>query len=636
MQGYSQFSLLTPPSMSYCLNPGCHHPQNSGQSKFCQFCGDRLLLSDRYRPIRAIAQGGFGRTFLASDEYKPSKPHCVIKQFFPHEQGTRDPRKAAELFFQEAVRLEELGHHPQIPELLAYFEQDQRQYLVQEWVDGPTLEQELRQKGVFTEGDVYQLLNNLLPVLQFVHDHQVIHRDIKPTNIIRRLSNNQLVLVDFGAAKVTTNTDLFRTGTSIGSPAYVAPEQAMGKAIFASDLYSLGVTCIYLLTRVHPTELFDPEEGVWAWRSYVNAAVEESFGKILDKLLAGPTGRRYRSASDVLQDLRQVGDSSARAIAPPTAPLPPQAAAFSPAQTSTRSNPAPQWRCVHTLSGHSHWVRSVAITPDGQTVISGSGDKTIKLWNLQTGLLRQTLIGHSHWVRSVAISTNGQTLASASNDKTVKIWRLGTNEALLTLTGHSDWVRTVTLDPNGQRLVSGSQDTTLKLWHLPTGELIQTLTGHQHWVLATAMSADGQQLVSGSRDQTIKLWDLRSRSLLHTFAGHRDAVNTVAISADQRLLVSGSQDRTIKLWRLDTGELLHTLTDHTDAVNSVTISADSKTLISASQDKTIRVWRLDTGELLHTLTEHAHWIWSIAISVDGQTLVSGCADGTIKVWRCDS
>ncbi|HEY9805616.1 MAG TPA: serine/threonine-protein kinase, partial [Candidatus Obscuribacterales bacterium] len=266
--------------MRYCLNPICRHPQNAESAKFCEACGFKLVLGDRYYAIQPIGQGGFGRTFLALDDYKPSKPRCVIKQCFPLPQSIRSPTKAAELFRQEAIRLEELGHHPQIPELLAYFQQDQFQYLIQEFVDGATLDQELAQNGVFNETQIRQLLSDLLPVLQFVHEHHVIHRDIKPTNIIRR-PDQQLVLVDFGAAKSASGAELSRTGTSIGSPAFVAPEQAMGKAIFASDLYSLGVTCIYLLTHTHPSDLFDTEEGAWLWQPRLKQPISGTLGYIL-------------------------------------------------------------------------------------------------------------------------------------------------------------------------------------------------------------------------------------------------------------------------------------------------------------------------------------------------------------------
>ncbi|GAC1494580.1 MAG: hypothetical protein NVS2B14_08170 [Chamaesiphon sp.] len=197
-----------------------------------------------------------------------------------------------------------LGNHPQIPELLDYFEQDGQQYLVQEFIDGKNLEQELAESGAFKEVQIHQFLQDLLPVLQFVHEQQVIHRDIKPANIIRRSSDTQLILVDFGTAKFATSTAL--TGTAIGTAEYAAPEQIRGKATFGSDLYSLGVTCIYLLTQVSPFDLFDSTEDNWVWRDYLNSPLSEALAQILDKLLQNAVRRRYQSVAAVLKDLSAV------------------------------------------------------------------------------------------------------------------------------------------------------------------------------------------------------------------------------------------------------------------------------------------------------------------------------------------
>jgi formylglycine-generating enzyme required for sulfatase activity len=291
--------------MSYCLNPSCHTRQNATQNsvrtRFCQSCGAKLLIADRYRAKRLIAEGGFGRTFLGVDEYKPSQPKCAIKQFAPQGQGNLD--KAAELFKQEAMRLEELGNHDRIPALLAYCEQDGQQYLIQEFIDGHDLATEVAQQGTFDQAKVRHFLGNLLPVLQFIHLGGVIHRDIKPENIIRRHSDRQLVLVDFGAAKYATDTALLKTGTSIGSAEFMAPEQARGKAVFASDLYSLGVTCIYLLTGTSPFDLIDGNNA-WIWRSHLKGnPVHGNLGKIVDRLIAHAVNHRYRSAEQVLADL---------------------------------------------------------------------------------------------------------------------------------------------------------------------------------------------------------------------------------------------------------------------------------------------------------------------------------------------
>lgn len=196
--------------MRQCLNPDCLYP-NPDNSQFCQKCGNKLLLRERYWATKILGQGGFGRTFLAVDEDKPSKPPCVIKQFLPQAQGTENVQKASELFAQEAKRLEELGKHPQIPELLAYFTFENRQYLVQEYIHGQTLQQELEENGVFKESQIRELLQDLLIVLQYVHRNQVIHRDIKPENVIRRKTDKKISISRFWGGKIyrthTTNSN---------------------------------------------------------------------------------------------------------------------------------------------------------------------------------------------------------------------------------------------------------------------------------------------------------------------------------------------------------------------------------------------------------------------------------------------
>ncbi|EAW37146.1 serine/threonine-protein kinase [Lyngbya sp. PCC 8106] len=307
--------------MSQCLNPDCLL-NNLPNTLFCQRCGVKLLLAERYRALEIIGQGGFGRTFKAIDEFKPSKPFCVIKQFFPQAQGTETVEKAKQLFEQEAVRLDELGKHPQIPELYAYFTQENRQYLVQEYIQGKNLQQELEESGTFNETQILQLLKKLLPVLYFVHKNQVIHRDVKPENLIRRASDNQLFLVDFGAAKFATRTALAVTGTTIGSAGYAAPEQALGKANFSSDIYSLGVTCIHLLTQVEPFQLYDVSEGEWVWRDYLTNPINQKLGEVLDKMLQQAMKKRYQSVGEIVNAISSQAALSKTVRIPPPPPPP--------------------------------------------------------------------------------------------------------------------------------------------------------------------------------------------------------------------------------------------------------------------------------------------------------------------------
>jgi len=329
--------------MSQCLNPDCLH-QNSSLTKFCQRCGNKLLLGDRYRAVKYISEGGFGRTFKAVDEHR-LHTICVIKQFLPQLQGSAAIQKATELFKQEAVRLRDLGKHPQIPDLLAFFEQDKRFYLVQEFIDGEDLSKELEQQGKFSEKQIKQLLTELLPILDFVHKQNVIHRDIKPENIIRN-SQGSLVLIDFGVAKELSGSVLTRVGTVTGTPGYAAPEQMQGHVFPASDLYSLGVTCIRLLTGclleekngTLVDELFDPMQMAWVWRNKA-VSLSNDLGQVLDKMLLFPVGARYQSAAEVLQALNPVSVSPTQKSAPPPQSKPVQPLQVTSTQILAKSQP---------------------------------------------------------------------------------------------------------------------------------------------------------------------------------------------------------------------------------------------------------------------------------------------------------
>lgn len=294
------------PELSFCANPHCTHPQNGPTAITCASCGEPLVLHGRYRLVKLLGQGGFGRTFKAIDEQHPQQKYCAVKQFLPQQLQAQE--KATELFEQEATRLKNLGEHPQIPTLYEHFQTGDRQYLVQEFIDGQNLAQELKSSGKFTAIDIRNLLTELLPVLRLIHLSNVIHRDIKPENIIRRLptkptEKSTLVLVDFGASKHATETTLGKTGTVIGSAAFIAPEQVRGKATFASDLYSLGVTCIHLLTAIAPFDLLDTGDNKWVWQDFVDKKFDPQLTKILNKLLEPATNRRYQLADDVLEAL---------------------------------------------------------------------------------------------------------------------------------------------------------------------------------------------------------------------------------------------------------------------------------------------------------------------------------------------
>ncbi|MGD1807400.1 protein kinase domain-containing protein [Dapis sp. BLCC M126] len=631
--------------MSYCLNPNCQIPQNPDWNKYCQNCGSKLLLKDRYRPLNLIGQGGFGRTFLAIDEDKPSKPYCVIKQFFPASQGTNNINKAAELFEKEATRLDQLGKHSQIPELMAHFTQDGRQYLVQEFIPGQNLAQTLEIEKPYNEEQIRDLLKNLLPVLGFIHYHNVIHRDIKPENIIcRQNSDRQLVLVDFGAAKYALGTALLKTGTTIGTPEYTAPEQNRGKAVFASDLYSLGVTCLHLLTKVSPFELFDVGEGAWVWRRYLqNNSVSEKLGYVLDKLVENAVNRRYQSVDEVIKILNADAQIKLTLIQDQTALQTPE--------VTPTTIPSQTWKCVHTLIGHQKWVCSVAFNNDDKIVASGSEDETIKLWEVDSSREILTIRGHSGYVNSVTFSPDGKILASGSDDKTIRLWEVKTGKLLCILGdwsqgeyfGHSGGVTAIAFSPDGKILASASKDKNVKIWRLGDdiydanfGKVMMTLSGHSRPVRAIAFSPDGKTLASGSEDNTIKIWDLSLGNTVKNLCNYYQGVHyiyAVAFSPDGKILASGGRDRNIKIWQIDQGEILQTFEGHSSDVRQLAFSPQGNIIASGSEDGTIKIWDGKTGRQIVNLEGHLKYVNSVTFSRDGKSLASGSSDHTIKIWR---
>jgi WD40 repeat protein len=293
--------------------------------------------------------------------------------------------------------------------------------------------------------------------------------------------------------------------------------------------------------------------------------------------------------------------------------------------------------CVRTLFDHSGTVRSVAFSPNGQIIASGSIDRTIKIWEPENGELIHTISGHCSDIYSVAISPDSQILASGSSDGEIRLWQLSTGELLGILIGHKGAITSVAFSPDGQSLASSSTDKTIKIWNLSTKQVLYTLSGHADRVTSVAFSPDGQILASSSADKKIKLWNLHNAKLIRTLTGHSSVVNCVAFSPDGQTLATGSFDRTIKIWNLETGEPLYILTSRSlDVVHSLTFSPNGLMLVSGDNDKRIKIWKLGNGKVFRNLEGHSGWVSSVAISPDGQTLASGSADRTIKIWTVSS
>nr|WP_235018734.1 serine/threonine-protein kinase [Tolypothrix sp. NIES-4075] len=261
------------------------------------------LLSKRYKVTDLLGSGGFSYTYLAEDTHRPGNPMCVVKHLQPARTDEVFLDIARRLFKTEAEILDILGHHDQIPQLMAYFEENQQFYLVQEYIRGQTLQEELIPDNYLTEANVVNLLKDVLWVLKFVHGRGVIHRDIKPSNLIRRQEDKRIVLIDFGAVKqIQPQMQAENATVAVGTVGYAPPEQFMGHPKFNSDIYGLGMIAIQALTGIAAKHLERESTTALAWRHLAEETSEE-FATILDKMVAYDFQKRYQSAEEVLQAL---------------------------------------------------------------------------------------------------------------------------------------------------------------------------------------------------------------------------------------------------------------------------------------------------------------------------------------------
>ncbi len=288
------------------------------------------------------------------------------------------------------------------------------------------------------------------------------------------------------------------------------------------------------------------------------------------------------------------------------------------------------------FAGHAGEVRSVAFSPDGTKVLTGSSDGTARLWEMTSGKVLATLNGHSDWVTSVACSPNGEKIVTGSYDRTAQIWETASGKLLVSLEAHTDRVMSVAFSPNATKALTGSDDMTIRLWDTASGNLITTLEGHSGGVWSVRFSPDGTRLLTGSSDGTARLWNAESGKLLATLEGHTGAVRSVVFSPDGTKVLTGSNDRTARLWETESGQLPVTLISHTDMVTSVAFSPDGTKVLTGSIDQTVQLWEAKSGNQLAMLKGHTGGIRSVAFSPDGTKVLTGSDDRTARLWETAS
>ena len=284
------------------------------------------------------------------------------------------------------------------------------------------------------------------------------------------------------------------------------------------------------------------------------------------------------------------------------------------------------------LTGHTDWLMSVGVSPDGRRIVTGSSDNSARIWDAATGRLVRVLGGHTDRVRSVTFSPDGRVVATASYDKTVRLWDAERGDLLQVLSGHSDRLRSVAYSVDGRSLVTGSYDTTARIWDVASGRERGVLRGHTEVVSGAAFSPDGRQIVTSSGDRTVRIWDARSGKQLRILGGHGDFVNSAAFSPDGLHILTASDDGTGRIWEAATGRQLLVLRGHSGFVASAAYSPDGRRVVTASFDKSARIWDAASGQPLQLLRGHSEGLESAVFSPDGRQIVTASFDHTARVW----
>ncbi|MFM8297416.1 MAG: protein kinase domain-containing protein [Microcystis aeruginosa] len=624
------------------------------------------MLNNRYEILKTLGRGGFGETFLAIDTRMPSGRKCVIKQLKPDEATTGTAPTSdwfQERFQREAAILEELGqNNQQIPQLYEYFSEGENFFFVQEWIEGITLSEKHQQEGNLSEAEVEKILRELLPVLDYIHGRGIIHRDIKPDNIILRVSDGKPVLIDFGIVKEVNNINGGSKTVPLGTPGYMASEQAAGHPVPSSDLYSLGLTAIFLLTGKTPQALTsDPNTGEILWRRDA-PSLHSNLAAVIDRAVRFHPRDRFTSAQEMLTGLPvssqptvSVNQSSTTTPPPPPPALPRFNRWFwvifivitgglsfgfgypriKPLLDSLFPN-KPRVEKLPLIEPSSQ-INSFVLDRDGQTLVGGDEKGNIYLWEVATGKRKKTIAGQGKAILAIAISNNQQILASSSEDGTIKVWDLKTGKERITLPNQRGLIA-LALSSDGNTLVTGGEDATVKLWNLSTGNLIETLPVEKE-VVSLAINQDASIIVSGHSGGNIIFWQKQGSNpyeprifpSINPWEAH-----SVAISVDGTTAASSSCQDNIRIWKDSNWKDSPLQAGSSADICLIVISEDGKIIAGRSSDETIRLWNLNTKKEIFSYSPSSPKSFDsprmIALSGDGRTVASNF-DKKIQVWR---
>jgi hypothetical protein len=621
---------------------------------------------DHFNVVGVVGKGGMGIVLRALD--RCLQRFVAIKVLSPEfatnetaqQRFCREARAAAAVTHENVVAIHQVD----------YDEKSGLPYIVMQLVSGTSLEDHIATNGPMKLVDILRIGAQAAAGLEGAHRQGLIHRDVKPANILLESDLQRVKLTDFGLARAAEDARLTQTGFVPGTPMYMAPEQARGEEVdHRADLFSLGSVLYAMCTGRPPfqgSSTYAVLKSVTEERpvaiTAINPEVPVWLVNVIDKLHAKRPEDRFQSAADVaeflsraLVKIQHMSEDQKKACAKAAALRQTvdlgrrrflwmglgvalgAGGTFAATLLRRRAFAAggddePAVTPLANLDAQVGPVWSVAYSPDGSALAMALDDGQVKVWDAHGDDVRVTIPAHHGPVWSVRFSPDGKRLATASDDGTVKLWDAATGEEIQSFP-HPAPVRPVVFLPNGNRLLTGGRNGIVRLWDIGTGKEVFATQAHSGVLMAIAVAPDGQTFATAGSDKMVKIWKVaNSAQEKLALSGHTASVYTVAYSSDGKRLATGSWDRTVRLWDPNTGQALATLNGHSLDVWSVAFAPDGRTLASGSEDRKVKLWEVASGRELMTYRGHGATVYAVAFSPDGKVLASGGRDGTVKLW----
>jgi WD40 repeat protein len=645
-------------------------PESGGRSRdlsldFLEPPADAAYLGRiaQFDVMRVLGRGGMGVVLEAFDSRL--QRNVALKVLDPELAGDdvarqrfcREARTAASVTHENVVAVHQVEKSGD----------DGLPFLVMQLISGESLEQRLARVGKLPVREVVRIGLQAAQGLAAAHAQGLIHRDIKPGNILLETVQDRVKLTDFGLARVAEDVKLTRSGFVSGTPLYMAPEQALGEQPDPrSDLFSLGAV-MYEMAAGHPPfagssalailkQIADVEHRPLR---EVNPAAPDWLAETIDRLLEKKPEDRIQSAallaellefqwallkttSDDVPTVCQIEERKqtvrnrwiAGTVAVAFLALGLAAGSFF-ANRGGSSAPAiapvSSAEPLAVLSANAGTVWSVSFDPSGKTVAMGVEDGSVRLWDLESTSIKATFPAHRGTVWVAQFSPDGELFASAGDDSLIKLWKPMQPEAFRTLE-HSNAIRSVAFGHDGKTLFAGVRDGHLRVWPLDGTEPLAEAQ-HQGSVYTVAVSPDDETLASAGNDKIVRLWNAKTLTPKLPLEGHTGPVYALSFHPDGKRLASVGWDKTVRIWDAVSGQLIKSWKGHEGDVWAGTYSPDGTKLATGGHDGAVKLWDAETGELLATYLGHKLAVHAVAFNHDGTLLASGGRDGTARIWK---